>query len=347
MLAHPVVAQNRLGPEAPPHREPIPLIEPCPQQGAERENQWQTTREGADREPTAAFLKSLQGSDSTIDVVLGQARLLTTRKPIANEDGVAVIAVGDPTILDFEVLSNPRTIRLIGRRPGVTDLSITTADDQTHIFEVHTVYDLALLNTQLQKVYPDTEVQLTQIRGYLILEGQARNIAQIAAIEKTLLGYLSAVSNGAGRGPTAAPAPRPAPAQAGDQQPPPPDVNVTDDSLYAGRAGLPRADVEEGLRGNGGGGVATPRIINLMRVPGVHQVMLQVRVGELSRTSLREIGTDWFVEWGRVNRIGTQMAGAQQTLNGIAGLGASSRAFGIFPSGNVEICFARCGRTRF
>ena len=36
-----------------------------------------------------------------------------------------------------------------------------------------------------------------------------------------------------------------------------------------------------------------PRIINLMRVPGVHQVLLKVQVAELNRTGLRNIGGDF------------------------------------------------------
>ena len=33
-------------------------------------------------------------------------------------------------------------------------------------------------------------------------------------------------------------------------------------------------------------------MINLLRVPGVQQVLLKVRIAELNRTALREIGTD-------------------------------------------------------
>jgi Flp pilus assembly secretin CpaC len=123
----PVVGQE-MGPPRPPL---VPLLEPRPAELPGPGNQLQTVRPAEEKQPIASFLKSLQGSDATIEVIVGQARLLTTRQPIATERGAAVVAVGDPSVVDFEVLPNPRMIRLIGKRPGVTDLSIITADEQT------------------------------------------------------------------------------------------------------------------------------------------------------------------------------------------------------------------------
>ena len=59
--------------------------------------------------------------DSTIRLQLGRGRILTTPSPISKTGDIAVIAVGDPSVADFEVLPNPRMLRLIGKRPGITD----------------------------------------------------------------------------------------------------------------------------------------------------------------------------------------------------------------------------------
>ena len=40
------------------------------------------------------------------------------------------------------------------------------------------------------------------------------------------------------------------------------------------------------------------QIINLITLPGVQQVMLQVRIAELNRTALREIGGDTYFRMG-------------------------------------------------
>src|SRR5262249_345997 len=59
------------------------------------------------------------------------------------------------------------------------------------------------------------------------------------------------------------------------------------------------------------GGVTPPRIINLLRVPGPQQVLLKVRVAELNRTALREIGADLiFANPGTGTISGTQIGGA-------------------------------------
>jgi pilus assembly protein CpaC len=337
-LAAPSVrAQEPLPKPKPPTLPPLPLTESRPVEGDVAEQRFQTGREGADREPIASFLKTLQGSDAIIEVTLGQGRLLTTKKPIVNEKGAAVIAVGDPTILDFEVLPNPRMIRLIGKRPGVTDLSITTADDQTHVFEAHVVLDVALMNAQLRQLFPDADIRVSQFRGHLLIEGQARNISQVTAVDNLVRGFVASLEASGGQGgagltvgPPVPPPPAPAPGVKVE-------TTTTPDGGPRRTTGL-RAEVESGQRGGLIGAATTTQVINLMKVPGVQQVLLQVKIGELNRTGLREIGADWFVKWGQNgNRIGTKIAGATQTLNGLTGLGSSATAFGIFPSGDVEI----------
>jgi pilus assembly protein CpaC len=91
------------------------------------------------------------------------------------------------------------------------------------------------------------------------------------------------------------------------------------------------------------------QIINLIRVPGVHQVMLQVRIAELNRTAMREIGTDILaVDSSTGNIVGTQIGGALVDGIGSAGAGGlvgealgaispSTTGFGIFPSGDFQI----------
>ena len=138
--------------------------------------QWQPVVE---QPPLAEFIDSLRGNDATIEVIIGQGRLLTTKGDIATVDHTASIAIGDPTILEFEVLPNPRMLRLLGRRPGLTDLSITTSAGETYTFEVAVVYDLDLLRAQLRQIFPDAMIKVAQLREHLIIEGQARSIVQM------------------------------------------------------------------------------------------------------------------------------------------------------------------------
>jgi pilus assembly protein CpaC len=90
-------------------------------------------------------------------------------------------------------------------------------------------------------------------------------------------------------------------------------------------------------------------IINLLYVPGTQQIMLQVRVAELNRSGMREVGADWIFASSNGNVGGTNISGnivtAQGTTNGSglssAGsgnlMGSNGTAFGIFPSANFDV----------
>lgn len=312
--------------------------------------------------PVAAFIDTLDSSDIAIEVVLGQSRLITAKMDIASRTGTAVIAVGDPSVVDFEVLPNPRVIRLVGKRAGVTDLSIITGDGQTYIFEVHVVYDLPLLRAQLRQLFPDTYLQLAQLREHLIVEGEARSPRQVSQILQAIEAYLSSVPVSSAGGGGGSPAASNDDAQ--DQRKPPARNDGGEDSESAdssaddagqeapfpARDGFSTAEAQvESRGGGGGGGGAAPKVINLLRVPGVHQVMLQVRIAELDRKAVRQIGADILgVNPNTGTILGTQIGGASisaASLLGLDGLtgtatGATSSGtsiFGVFPTGDFEI----------
>ncbi|MCH8839179.1 MAG: pilus assembly protein N-terminal domain-containing protein [Planctomycetes bacterium] len=277
----------------------------------------------------AAFLDTLKGNDVAIQIVVGQGRMLTTRGPIATEAGDAMIAVGDPTILDFDVLPNPRMIRLLGKRAGVTDLSITTSENQVYNFEVHVGYDLELLRAQLRQVFPDAQIRFGQIREHLVVEGQARSPAQVTQILQSIEAYLASVQVPhavGGSQPTAA---------SSNVPPRQPANSPEGDNSYEGGV----AASEEGPRPDTSGAFAAPQIINLLRVPGVQQVMLQVRIAELNRTALRRVGADILaIDSSSGNIVGTNIGGGIIEELGLTGaIGSSTTAFGIFPSGDWQI----------
>jgi pilus assembly protein CpaC len=305
----------------------------------------------------ASFIDSLKGTDAAVEVLIGQGRLLTLKRDITGGQGTAVVAVGDPTVIEFEVLPNPRMIRLIGRRAGVTDMSITAADGETFSFEVHVVYDMELLRAQLRQIFPDARLRLAQLREHLVIEGEARSPAQVTHILATAQAFLASVSpqtkvqaqgtdrgGSGGRGSPYARGGRSTPRDAGEgddaASQPPGEVE-----------GRPQAAApEEGGDVQAEAKYPAPQIINLIRVPGLHQVLLQVRVAELNRTGAREIGADLMVidpTHGTVG--GTQIGGAAVSAlgnvlglsglvsNATVGTSSNSTGYGIFPSADFEV----------
>lgn len=340
----------------------IPLRSPRPAQGDDDDSIWNTTPPDEVNGPVADFIDTLDSSDIAIEVVLGQSRLITAKMDIASRTGTAVIAVGDPSVVDFEVLPNPRVIRLVGKRAGVTDLSIITGDGQTYIFEVHVVYDLPLLRAQLRQLFPDTYLQLAQLREHLIVEGEARSPRQVSQILQAIEAYLSSVPVASAGGGGGSPAASNDDAQ--DQRKPPARNDGGEDSESAdssaddagqeapfpARDGFSTAEAQvESRGGGGGGGGAAPKVINLLRVPGVHQVMLQVRIAELDRKAVRQIGADILgVNPNTGTILGTQIGGASISAASLLGLGgltgtatgatsSGTSIFGVFPTGDFEI----------
>src|SRR5271157_5079705 len=166
----------------------VPLAPPRPVQGPRS---------------VGSFVEPLRGNDAAIDLLVNQARILTLKQEITAGPTQPLIAVGDPTILDFTVL-NSRQLRITGRGIGVTDMSMTTARNETYAFEIRVLADLTLIQGKLRSAFPDASVKLSQVRDHFVVEGEARDPAQIIRIIQTIRAYLESVYIEQGRTVTAA-----------------------------------------------------------------------------------------------------------------------------------------------
>jgi pilus assembly protein CpaC len=302
------------------------------------DGEWES---GRDKTALPTFIESLKGNDAAIEVAVGQGRLLTTKNPVQTSNGARFIAVGDPSIVDFEVLPNPQLIRIIGKQAGVTDLSITTTDNQTYSFEIHVVYYLELLRAQLRQLFPDTDVRLAQIGANIIAEGEVRTIDQVSHIVQLLQAHIDTASGnhavGISRQVTMATPPVPPVAPGAAPDLPPPSAPMS--PLLPPQPSAGAATISSTTHGAG-------QVINLLKVPGVNQVMLKVRIAELNRTALREIGADIMaVDPSSGTIVGTSIAGNTiSKLGSLSGATAAERtiaptttAFGIFPNADFDI----------
>ncbi len=329
--AHPSAVAPRFSDESeiPPNLPRVPMAKPRPAQGPGSVD---------------SFIEPLRGNDAMINLLVNQARILTLKQDITAGRAQPLIAVGDPTILDFTVL-NSRQLRITGRGFGVTDLSITTARNETYSFEVRVVADLTLIRSKLQSAFSDASIKLSQVRDHFVVEGEARDPAQIARIIETIRAYLNSVFLEQGRTVTAAQtrqvlgalggqAPG-AGAQAGaagavgappglvlPMQPgaageqgvvpgaavgPSPEGGEAPPSPFAAYAASAELSGPNQVRILG----APPQIINLIRVAGSQQVMLKVRIAELNRTAMRRIGANFLGVDPRTGAIvGSSIAGA-------------------------------------
>jgi len=328
--------------EIPATLPPVPLAPPRPVQGPRS---------------VGSFVEPLRGNDATIDLLVNQARILTLKQEITAGPNQPLIAVGDPTILDFTVI-NSRQLRITGRGIGVTDLSITTARNETYAFEIRVLADLTLIKGKLQAAFPDASIKLSQVRDHFVVEGEARDPAQIARIMETIRAYLTSVFIEQGRTVTAAQTRQVlgalggtgAGAQAGaaGAMGIAPGLVLPMQPGAAGAQGIaPGAAVQPGAEGAEGAEApvspfaayaastelagptqvtnrgAVPQIINLLRVAGSQQVMLKVRIAELNRTAMRLIGANFLgVDPHTGAIVGSQIAGPTAYLGTIGQSGS-------------------------
>jgi pilus assembly protein CpaC len=305
--------------------------------------------------PATPFVDSLKRSTSVVEVKLGQGRILALKQRLVGPvQNAPFLAVGDPNVLDFFVVG-PQQIRLIGKKLGTTDLNIMIGNESLD-FEVQVVADLDVLRGQLRQMFPDASLKLAQLREKIVVEGQARDAAQVGRILAAIDTYVRSVQRIQIQGQTGN-----TNSQVADDpnNPLPP---LPGDAAAPGAAAVPVAPVNPmnaALGGMGGafnpvvndvggnnmlmmnpnamapGGltanqIATNQIqvINLIRVPTSQQVLLKVRVAELNRSGFRQIGADFLAT---VPQFGT-LFGSQIGGNGFAGGSVGNTAFN-YPGG--------------
>jgi len=270
-------------------------------------------------QPPGDLIDSVYGTDGVMEVIVGQGRLLSLNQRLATEerDG-AVIALGDPSIVDFEVIGLTR-IRLTGLRIGTTDLSLTTADGLSRSIEIHVVADFRTLRARLAAIFPDSSVTVTQVSDHIILQGQARTAAQATAIHQMTEAWLKSVQSAQTRGASSGGASQNVAVPAGGEAASNADsVRVLEPDLQVSTTAV------EG------------QIVNLLTVPGSQQVMLKVQIAELNRTALRRLGASFLFTDGQ-SSFGSSSGGSSP---GFPFLGAaSSKVGGVIVDGGGSLAY--------
>jgi pilus assembly protein CpaC len=293
------------------------------------------TLPGQGRAHVDSFVEGLSRGDAKFSVRLGHGKILNLKKDLfAGADGQPSIAVGDPTIADFTPISS-RRVRVLGLRLGTTDLSIETADGQTITFDVIVGPELDLVRGQLLQEFPDLELTLGQVGDHVVVEGQARSLAQISQILRSISNSIAAQSGGG----------QPTTVE---------EKNVVTTATPVGVQSIDKGVVTQQQK------ISSVKILNLLRVPTSQQVLLKVRIAELNRTAFRQIGANVLASTSKNGALfGTQLS---NTVTGIAttdvfqpqqgsrltpskffigeaasALNSSNSLFGIFQNSNFEI----------
>lgn len=225
--------------------------------------------------------------ETAIDLRINRSKLIRTKRPVSRT------SITDPAVAEV-VQYSPTEFELIGLQSGETSLTFWFGEQPTSEvirYLVRVTIDSAVederrleygeLENMINEMFPNSLVQIFPVADKVVVRGQARDTEEAAQI----MSIIRAQSQGMGGGGMG--------------------FITGAVSIVQGAAATPFP---------GASRLPTSNVVNLLQVPGEHQVLLKVRVAELSRTAARKLGIDW------------QVATSNFTLSSIFGNGGTITA---------------------
>jgi len=239
----------------------------------------------------AELFELIQDPSVELSVVVGRGKVIQLREQplrfILGNPRIATLSFPPSDVQSLAQLDRPSDARLFvvyGIQAGTTTLTIWDKNNVPTTFLVRVSVDTLDIQNQIRAVFPGTDVTVRQSANQIILEGQVPDTKTMNEVIRLVNGLL--VSNQAGevRAPTGA------------------------GGGGAGGQSVGAFAAAERALGDEAPSAISPQIINRLRVPGPRQILLKVKLAELNRTAIREIGANWLR--GRNNSlIGSQIGG--------------------------------------
>jgi pilus assembly protein CpaC len=351
--------------DGPPPPPPAPggldlrPLPPPPEPGAD------TPMPGDADTPLGDLATPLATPRAEITLHVGRSRIFELKRPVSRVflSNPAIAAV---RFLDQDE-ANPKLLDLYGLSFGSCDLTLWDDQGRALAARVRVTIDAADLERRIARLFPGADVRIEQLAAQVILEGQvpdAKTMSEVLqVVQSALIGEaMSLAVNRGGLGGMGGGAPRMTRGDGGDgvvrtglaqQQPGAVDPGVVAPPTQPGfdeqgeggeyatdvapavpmtAGGSPAALSQRGgllsVSPRAGGGQLPPgTIVNRVRVPGPRQILLKVKIAELNRTAIREIGANFQA------RIGNNVINSV-----VGGIGpAQSQLFGIFDSDRFSI----------
>ncbi|MDX1975995.1 MAG: type II and III secretion system protein family protein [Rickettsiales bacterium] len=200
---------------------------------------------------------SIQADTRTVSVPVNRSSLIHLNSPMAE------ILIANPDIADVHP-HNSNTITLIGKHLGSTNIRIF--DDKGNLLRdlnIVVVRDLPAIRKALKNFLPNEPIGIEMVNTSVALTGRVSNASTADRAIQIVRDFVVAENTTSATPGAASSSPV--------------------SSMFSSGEGTPAvaaADVRE------------PEIINMMQITSGHQVMLRVRVGEINRTALKNLGVN-------------------------------------------------------
>jgi len=142
---------------------------------------------------------SLAGGRAVLAEENARDILVSTHASLGFEKTVARVAVGDESIVSFELLSE-KEVLVLGRALGRTSVMVWFTDGTTESFIFHVRRDLSLLEEALKEIHPSIFVRSAPDRDAVVLRGTVPDVSFANAAEELAQRYLDARRGGRRQG---------------------------------------------------------------------------------------------------------------------------------------------------
>ena len=199
---------------------------------------------------------------TALELSMGKSSLMRMSSPVQR------IAVGNPEIVDISLI-NPLQVYMLGKNFGSTNLTIWRKDGATMVVDVSVNMDAERMEKKLRQLMPEeTGIKVYPAADSVILTGVVSSAPKAKYAEDIAAAYLREISRSLSL-----------PVVAGDGR-------VASGTAMGGSGAA-------GVGGGGGAGSSASRVVNLLRVTQGQQVMLEVKVAEVSKVLLERLGVNF------------------------------------------------------
>jgi len=175
---------------------------------------------------------------------------------LRSPEPVTRVSVGVPMIAGIKILS-PHEMLIMGNFTGATNLILWQGKKVSAIYDLDVVYDISRLRQKLHEVLPnETDLRVIATQDTITLSGtvsSTANLSQTVALAESYAGYV---------------------------------IKTKKTETKNKKKGTEEnVDVEWTREAR--------KVCNLVQVAGVHQVMLEVRVAEMSKSMINKLGINF------------------------------------------------------
>ncbi|MBK5915467.1 pilus assembly protein N-terminal domain-containing protein [Rhodocyclus purpureus] len=257
---------------------------------------------------------------TSLVVTTGRGHLLRLSAPVKR------VSVGDPKVLGFTVVS-PTQVELVGKAAGSTNVTLWDREERSHEISVDVEMDLRPLRQAIQSALPQEKgVSLSVLANSIVLRGTVSDVIAADAIQQLAQAHLDALLL---RMRMTASSTLPAAAGGGTPS-------------LAGGAEIPQqtmiVDTREGraVRDKD----REPKVINFLKIRDAQQVMLEVRIAEVSKNLLEKLGVGYQGS-GTAGSYGwsmfTKLLTGTTSANPLFGLTKGAQSLSVEASKNDEL----------